>query len=122
MNMNNDLSALHDGLDAIHCCRPPRGKHHVEAFLQASMMSDEDLMEWIRENWRGYSYKNMHGLLTQSMSSVLNSKRLKDAITTIDSLYNVEKIDESFSNIFKSKDDGNKLTSFSQRLRRGSVM
>ena len=83
-----NIAALHDGLDTIHTCRTvPRGKSYVTHLIIASGMSDEDMMQWVNENWQAYAYRHIYGLLTQCLSSVLNSKKLKDAVAVIDVLY-----------------------------------
>jgi hypothetical protein len=82
--------------------RPPRGKHHVDNFLRAAYMSDEEMMQWLHENWRQYSYKHMSGLLTQTLSSAGaaaallaaggvggGSRRLKEARSILDGLYEI---------------------------------
>lgn len=45
------------------------------------------MLQWIRENWRIYAYRHMHGLLTLTLSSVLRSKKLREAVAVIDELY-----------------------------------
>ncbi len=89
-SMTMDIFALHDGLNAIHLCRPPRGKHYIENFLRAFYMSEEEILKWTQENWQAYAYRHVHGLLQQTMTSMLNSKKLKDAISLIDNLYEVD--------------------------------
>lgn len=82
--------------------RPPRGKHHVDNFLRAAYMSDEEMMQWLHENWRQYSYKHMLGLLVQTLSSAGaaaallaaggvggGSRRLKEAVSVLDGLYEI---------------------------------
>ncbi len=86
-SMTMDVFASHEELNIVHLCRPPRGKHHLDSFLRTSYLSEEDLIAWVRENWRSYAYRHMLGLLTQQLSSVLNSKKLKDAVAVIDGLY-----------------------------------
>lgn len=71
----------------IHKCRPPRGKHYVDAFIRASYMDEEDMLSWIRENWQVYSYRHMYGLLSMTLSSVLRNKRFREAVTMLDELY-----------------------------------
>lgn len=116
--MSMDVFALHEGLNNIHLCRPPRGKHYVDNYLRAFLMSEEEIMQWVQNNWQSYAYRNIHGLLTQTMSSMLNSKKLKDAIAVIDNLYDTDNSDNGkvssllsnrlkeeskFSNILASK-------------------
>ena len=64
--MAMDVSSLHSGLDAVHPCRPPRGKLHVDNYIRASYLSEDELQEWIRNNWQNYAYRHMHGLLAQA--------------------------------------------------------
>lgn len=88
--MSMDAFALHEGLNNIHLCRPPRGKHYVDNYLRAFLMSEEEIMQWVQNNWQSYAYRHIHGLLTQTMSSMLNSKKLKDALGVIDNLYDAD--------------------------------
>lgn len=48
------------------------------------------MMNWIQENWQSYSYRHIHALLSQTLASMLNNKKLRDAIAVIDGLYEVE--------------------------------
>lgn len=83
-----DIASLHDGIDNIHGCRPPRGKHHLNGFVAAAgMPEDEMLLTWIRENWQVYSYRHIHGLLTQTLGHSGSNKRFKDAVAMVDALY-----------------------------------
>ncbi len=119
--MSIDVSALQTALQTIHSCRPPRGKHHVDAFIQAAYLPEEELLEWVRENWQVYAYRHIAGLLTQQLSSMLNSKKLKDALSVIDLLYEADdKEDNSFSSMLSGRmKEESKLTNmFSQRIRR----
>lgn len=88
--MTMNVFALHDGLNSIHLCRPSRGKHYIDNFLKAFYLSEDEMMNWIRDNYQAYPYRHVHSLLSQTMSSMLNSKKLRDAITTIDGLYEYE--------------------------------
>lgn len=120
-SMTMDVTVLHNGLHNIHNCRPPRGKHHVDGYIRASYLSEEEMMEWVRESWQVYAYRHLHGLLSQTLASVLNSKRLKDAVAILDGLYEVEEKEENkLSSLLSNRlRDDNKLTSmFGQRLRR----
>lgn len=85
--MTMDVFALHEGLNSIHLCRPPRGKHHVDNYLRAFYLAEEEMIQWIRENWQSYAYRHIHGLLTQTMSSLLNNKKFKDTVALVDNLY-----------------------------------
>ena len=86
--MSMDVAFLQGSLHNIHTCRPPRGRFHLDALIQASSLGDDDqLFDWIRENWQSYAYRHIHGILIRNMTSMLNSKRLKDAVAVIDSLY-----------------------------------
>lgn len=88
--MGMDLSALHSGLDSIHANRTPKGKAHVEALcVKLSYLGDEEAMRWIEENYQAYSYRNVLGLVTVKMSSLMNPKKLKDAVATLDNLYEI---------------------------------
>ena len=88
--MTTDNLALHDALNQIHLCRPPRGKHYIDNFLRSAMLTEEDQMAWVRDNWESYAYRHVHGLLTQTLASMLNSKKLKDATAVIDALYELK--------------------------------
>ena len=85
--MSLNVSALHNALDAIHSCRPPRGKHHIDNYIRAFYMSEPDMLQWINENWMSYCYRHLHGLLTQTMSSMVLNKKFKDAVAMLDTLY-----------------------------------
>lgn len=85
--MTMDIGSLHDGLDSIHPCHPPRGKDHINNYINATYKSEEDTLHWVEENWQIFSYKQISGLLTLNLSSVLNSKRLKDGLVFLDNLY-----------------------------------
>jgi hypothetical protein len=100
--MTMDVFALHEELNSVHLCRPPRGKHHIDNYLRTSYLSDEDLTAWVQENWRSYAYRHMLGLLTQQLSSVLNSKKLKDAVAVLDSMYASEGGDKDFGTAISS--------------------
>ena len=97
-SMTMDVSALHAGLDTIHPCRPARGKLHVNNYVRASYLSEEEVVEWVRNNWQGYGYRHLHGLLHQAMSggstSSLNvtgtgmrKKRLATVLAVLDELH-----------------------------------
>jgi hypothetical protein len=106
--MTMDLFALHEGLNKIHLCRPPRGKHYVENYLRTFYLNEEEIMRWIQENWQSYAYRHLYGLLQQTMTSMLNSKKLRDAVTTLDSLYEIEdsettKVTSMFASRFKEE-------------------
>ena len=103
-----DVAALHDGLNSINRCNTPRGKLHIENLIKASYMAEDDMMEWVGENWQSYSYKQLHGLLSQTLSSVLNSKRLKDAVAVIDTYYECE----------NNKEGGSKLSNLLSKINR----
>lgn len=60
-------------------------------------------MAWVQQNWQAYAYRHMHGLLQQTMSSMLNSKKLRDALQVIDNLYDVENNGNSISTIFSTR-------------------
>jgi hypothetical protein len=89
-SMTLDLFALHEGLNKIHFCRPPRGKQYVDSYLRTFYLSEEEIMRWVEENWQTYAYRHIYGLLQQTMSSMLNNKKLKDAIAAVDNLYEVD--------------------------------
>ena len=152
--MTTDSLALHDALNTIHLCRPPRGKHYVDSFLRAAMIpgsggsgsavssltgssnsasGEEELMAWVRENWQSYAYRHIHGLLTQTLFSLLNSKKLKDATAVIDSLYELKDgggsssggdISSTLSGLLaqaQSAGDGTFSRAFSSTFRRQSI-
>jgi hypothetical protein len=121
--MTTDNIALHDALNTIHLCRPPRGKHYVDNFLRSAMLSEEELLAWVRENWESYAYRHIQGLLTQTLFSLLNSKKLKDAIAVIDSLYEL-KDGESTSTLgmLSQSADATFSRAFNSTFRRQSLM
>eukprot|EP01034_Spumella_vulgaris_P021596 gene21596-27634_t len=88
--MTMDVFAVHEGLNRTHLCRPPRGKHHLDSYLHMSFLSDEDMMSWIAENWQSFAYRHIAGMVAQTMTSVLSSKKLKDAMAVVDSLYDID--------------------------------
>jgi hypothetical protein len=57
-----DTIALHDELNRIHPCRPPRGRHYVEALCRAALLSEGEFMAWVGENWHSYAYRHIHGM------------------------------------------------------------
>jgi hypothetical protein len=89
-SMTMDLFSLHEGLNGIHVCRPPRGKHHIDNYLRTAYLNEEDLMNWVKENYQSYAYRHIHGLLTQMLASVMNNKKLKEATAVLDVLYGFE--------------------------------
>ena len=119
--MTTDNMALHDALNTIHLCRPPRGKHYVDNFLRSALLSEEELLGWVRDNWESYAYRHVHGLLTQVLFSMLNSKKLKDATALIDSLYEL-KDSESTSTLssLMAQTDGT-FSRFSSQFRRQTM-
>uniref|UniRef100_A0A7S3GUM0 Syndetin C-terminal domain-containing protein n=1 Tax=Spumella elongata TaxID=89044 RepID=A0A7S3GUM0_9STRA len=121
-SMTTDTMALHDALNTIHLCRPPRGKHYIDNFLRSAMLSEEELLAWVRDNWESYAYRHVHGLLTQVLFSMLNSKKLKDAVAMIDGLYEL-KDSESTSTLsgLLSQTDGT-FSRFSSQFRRPTMM
>jgi hypothetical protein len=88
--MGLDSAALQHKLDAIHPCHSPRGKSYLEAWVTAASMSEGEMLDWIRENYQSYAYRHINGLLVQTLSSVMNTKPLKDATQVIDSLYDIQ--------------------------------
>lgn len=88
--MTMDVFAVHEGLNTIHLCRPPRGKHYIDNYLRVAFLSEEDMMVWVNENWQQYAYRHIQGMLVQTLASVMNSKKLKDATAVIDNLYELD--------------------------------
>ena len=82
--MTNDLNILQDSLDVIRSCRPARGKEHIQDFIRATGLNEEDMMQWVRENWQMYAYRHMNTLITQSMASVMKKTKLKEALVELD--------------------------------------
>jgi hypothetical protein len=95
--MSLDLFSLHEGLNSVHLCRPPRGKHYVDDYLRTFYLPEDDLLQWVREHWQSYAYRHIHGLLSQTLSSMLNNKKFKDAVTMIDTFYEYDKKESSSS-------------------------
>jgi len=114
--MTMDVFALHEGLNTVHLCRPPRGKHHIDSFLRMSYMPEDEMMQWVQENWQSFAYRHILGMLVQTLTSVLNSKKLKDATAVIDTLYDVDNIGGGGGS---SKDNNNPSKLFN-RLREGA--
>lgn len=79
-SMTMDLQALHSSINAIHLCRPPRGKEYVTGYIRASYFNEEDLMSWVHQNYEQYAFRHVASLLHNAMSSVLKKKKLKDAL------------------------------------------
>lgn len=122
-----DVSALHDGLDTIETCRPPRGKHHLNNFISATYLSEEDTLTWLQGNWQSFTYRQLHGLLTLNLSSMLNSKKLKDALSLLDTLYMNESNSwqtTRYAELFeKGKDENRSISKMvSNRFRRASAV
>lgn len=86
--MIRDTFVLKNALDSVHSCNALFAVH-VESFVHASSLPEDEMMEWIRENWSTYAYRHMHGLLTQTLTSVLNTKKIKDATFVVDNLYDL---------------------------------
>ena len=85
--MTMNVCALQGGLESVHLCRPPRGKTHVDTFVKASYLSDEEICHWVNNNCQIYAYRHLHGLLNQNLGSVMKKTKLKNAIATLDALY-----------------------------------
>lgn len=118
-----DNFALHEGLNCVHFCRAPRGKHYVDGYLQAFCLNEEDLMRWIQENWQGYAYRHVLGMLQQTMSSMLNNKKLRDSIAIIDGLYEVEgqqsaDVGSRVSNMFSTQRSDSKFSNLMTKFRK----
>ena len=86
-SMAMDNTALHTSLDSVHVCRPPRGKVHVDNYIRASYLSEDELIHWVNQNWQLYTYRHLSSLLSQNMSSVMKKKKLSNAIASLDALY-----------------------------------
>jgi len=86
-----DVAALDQGLTAVHPFRALRGSAHLEALIRAGSLSENELLNWMRENCTKYAYRHLLGVATQALSSalILNStnRRLKGAIALLDELY-----------------------------------
>lgn len=98
--MINDLNFIQDSLDVIRACRPARGKEHVEEFIKATGLNEEDMMQWVRENWQMYAYRHMSALITQTLASVMKKSKLKEALIELDNLYDQ---DQKFHSSTKEK-------------------
>ena len=95
--MTLDLHTLHQELNQVHLCRPPRGKHFVGSYLRATQMPEESIISWVQDNYQSYAYRHMNGLIVQTFqnnSLAGSNKKLKDATYMIDNLYNIT---ENFS-------------------------
>jgi hypothetical protein len=86
-----DVAALDQGLTAVHPFHALRGSAHLEALIRAGALSENELLNWMRENCTKYAYRHLLGVATQALSSalILNStnRRLKGAIAFLDELY-----------------------------------
>jgi hypothetical protein len=89
-SMTMDVSALHTGLDNVHVCRPPRGKQYVDNYVKASYLSDDEVVHWVQQNYQIYAYRHLSGMLSQTLSSVMKKKKLKDAMQSLDDLFDQE--------------------------------
>ena len=124
--MAMDVSSLHSGLDAVHPCRPPRGKLHVDNYIRALYLSEEEVLEWVRNNWQAYAYRHLHGLLSQASSAansnmgmnvnVLKKKRLHTSLAVLDGLYDQESNNEENNNNILPKDEVIKSSSEISKL------
>jgi len=90
--MIKDVGALEEGLSAVHLCHAPRGRDHVVAYCSAASLGDEEILNWMRNNYQAYSYRHLHNLASQAFSSVMvapfnSSKRFKEAVSMLDELY-----------------------------------
>lgn len=90
--MIKDVGALEEGLSAVHLCRAPRGRDHIVAYCSAALLGDEEILNWMRNNYQSYSYRHLHNLASQAFSSVMvapfnSSKRFKEAASMLDELY-----------------------------------
>ena len=79
-SMDIDVVAFEGGLREL--CKDSvmnllRGQAYICAFNHAAYFSEEELITWINQNFRAYSYRHLHGLLKQNFMSLLNPKRLK---------------------------------------------
>jgi hypothetical protein len=138
--MSLDIADLQTGLDSIRLPKssgtPPsssspsssstypdssspfsrRNKEYVDNYIHATYMPEEDLMMWISENYKQYSYRHIYGLIRMLlncpsiMSIAGSSKRYNEAIGAIDVLYGVEKEGETsnkmLSHMFKREKGG----------------
>jgi hypothetical protein len=86
----SDINSLQTSLELIHGCRPARGKEYLEEFIRATGLSEDDMMNWVRENWQIYAYRHLNTLINQTLGSVLKKNKLKDSLSILDSLYDQE--------------------------------
>jgi hypothetical protein len=86
-----DVAALDQGLTAVHPFCALRGSAHLEALIRAGALSENELLNWMRENCTKYAYRHLLGVATQALSSALSlnstNRRLKGAIALLDELY-----------------------------------
>jgi hypothetical protein len=101
-----DVAELQKGLTEIHPLDTAAdgeahsgcwgGRDHVDNFVHATHMPEEDLILWVNEHWRRYAYRHIVGLLNMTLAGQSGgmmpmggggAKRLKDAIAHVDSLY-----------------------------------
>jgi Protein of unknown function C-terminus (DUF2451) len=85
-----DLRELQKSLEAIHSCRPARGKEHVEEFVRATGLPEDEMIQWVRSNWQIYAYQHLYALISQTLASVMKKTKLKDCLLILDSLYDQE--------------------------------
>lgn len=46
---------------SVHVYYIYSGKRHVDAYVRASYMSEEAMLDWVRENYQSYSYRQILG-------------------------------------------------------------
>lgn len=93
--MGVDMSTLNAGLEGIHSSRSPHGKEYTEALaVKCSYMQDDEALRWIGENYQAYPYRCVLGIVNNKMSSMMNPKKLRDAVAYLDELYNLPSDEE----------------------------
>ncbi len=107
-SMSLDISVLQTKLNNIHPCRPGRGKEYIDDYIRASYLPEEAMLNWVKENYQLYCYRHIHGLLTQTLNSMLSKKKLNDGIALLDSLYEYPEVpsvqsENSLSRMLKFK-------------------
>lgn len=86
--MTFNVEELHNGLNRVRGKHYDLvGKHYVEDYLRCFFRNEDETMAWIQSNHESYAYRHLHSLLSQKMSSMLNSKKLRDAVAQLDKLY-----------------------------------
>jgi syndetin len=87
--MTMDLLALQNGLDLINHVsrqRVPRGCDHVNDYVKAFYLSEDELLEWIRRHKHAYTKPALASLIRHGVGSAMAKKELRDLVLRIDAI------------------------------------